>query len=90
MTPDPNTPRPLINLEAIRTHLTTALADVPALLAEVRRLANLLARTRAEFANLLAAARATLAAHRDGEHDPLWYLRDQLAEHDERQDEDDR
>jgi hypothetical protein len=89
MTPDPNTPRPLIDLEAIRTHLTTALDDIPTLLAEVRRLAALLARARTEFANLLAATRATLAAHRDGEPDPLWYLRDQLAEH-ERQEEADR
>ena len=30
------------------------------------------------YANLLAAARATLSAERDGESDPLWYLRDEL------------
>jgi hypothetical protein len=29
-------------------------------------------------ANLLAAMRATLAAHADGDPDPLWYLRDEL------------
>jgi hypothetical protein len=30
------------------------------------------------YANLLAAARATLSAEQDGEADPLWYLRDEL------------
>jgi hypothetical protein len=29
-------------------------------------------------ANLLAAMRATMAAHADGEPDPLWYVRDAL------------
>ncbi|MFI5955541.1 hypothetical protein [Cryptosporangium sp. NPDC051539] len=33
------------------------------------------------YANLIAAARATLAAHADGEADPLYYLRDELTEH---------
>lgn len=28
--------------------------------------------------NLIAAARATLRAHADGEDDPLYYLRDEL------------
>jgi hypothetical protein len=31
-------------------------------------------------ANLLAAMRAALAAHADGDADPLSYLRDELAE----------
>jgi hypothetical protein len=35
--------------------------------------------SRASHADLLAAARAVLAAEHDGEHDPLWYLRDELA-----------
>jgi len=30
------------------------------------------------YANLLAAARATLSAEHDGEADPTWYLRDEL------------
>ena len=34
--------------------------------------------TRLDRANLLAAMRATLAAHADGEPDPMWYLRDAL------------
>ena len=35
-------------------------------------------RARLDRANLRAAMRATLAAHADGEPDPLWYLRDEL------------
>jgi hypothetical protein len=66
-----------------RTPLTvwTAIADIPVLLAELARLARLLTWARTEFANLLAAAHATLAAQRDGEPDPLSYLRDQVATH---------
>ncbi len=40
-----------------------------------------LALLRAAHANLLAAARAALAAHRDGETDPWIYLEHELAEH---------
>jgi predicted DNA-binding ribbon-helix-helix protein len=58
--------------------LETALADTPALSAEVSRLAAELATARRDIANLLAAMRATLAAYADGETDPLWYLRDEL------------
>jgi predicted DNA-binding ribbon-helix-helix protein len=58
--------------------LDAALADTPALSAEVSRLAAELATARRDTANLLAAIRATLAAHADGETDPLWYLRDEL------------
>ncbi|GAA0264764.1 hypothetical protein [Cryptosporangium japonicum] len=36
---------------------------------------------RTRYANLIAAARATLAANADGEADPLYYLRDELAAH---------
>ena len=82
-----------VDIDAIRTHHDTAqrartpvslwisVADIPILIAEVHRGRSLLALTRAEYANLLAAARATLAADRDGEHDPLYYLRDELAAH---------
>ena len=55
-----------------------ALADVPALGAVIGRLTAELADTRMDRANLLAAMRATLAAHADGEPDPLYYLRDEL------------
>jgi hypothetical protein len=93
MTPNPNAPRPTLDEEAVRTHLRaaldrhtpitvwTAIADIPVLLAELERLGSLLTWARTEFANLLAAAHATLAAQHDGEPDPLSYLRDQVATH---------
>ncbi|GID61995.1 hypothetical protein [Actinoplanes couchii] len=95
MTNDQHIPRPTIDQEAIRTHLHavrqrptpvtvwTVIGDVPVLLAEVDRIARLLTRARWDFADLLAAARATLSADRDGEPDPLTYLRDAVAEHQE-------
>jgi hypothetical protein len=52
--------------------------DLAQLVAEITRLADELDRTRMDRANLLAAMRATLAAHAEGEADPLWYLRDEL------------
>jgi hypothetical protein len=62
-----------------------ALADVPALGAIIARLTAELDRTRMDRANLLAAMRAALAAHADGEADPLAYLRDELTERSERE-----
>lgn len=62
----------------MRAALIASVADIPALVAEVDRLWALLTRTRLRYANLAAAARATLAAYRDGEPDPLGYLRDEL------------
>ncbi len=58
--------------------LEDALSDVPALSAEVTRLSAEVQHARLDRANLLAAARATIAAHHDGEPDPLSYLRDEL------------
>ena len=55
-----------------------ALADVPVLGAVIGRLTADLADTRMDRANLLAAMRAAIAAHADGEADPLYYLRDEL------------
>jgi hypothetical protein len=93
MTNEPHIPRPTIDQEAVLAHLHaarrratpvavwTAVADIPVMLAEIDRLAWLLNRTRWDFADLLAAARATLAADHDGEPDPLTYLRDAVAEH---------
>ncbi|MDG4824907.1 hypothetical protein O7635_23915 [Asanoa sp. WMMD1127] len=87
-------PRTTVNRTVITRHLEaaiarrtpiavrTALADIPVMLAELRRLATLLAWTRTELANVLAAGRATLAAEHEGESDPLSYLRDELAQHD--------
>ncbi|MGH3564464.1 MAG: hypothetical protein ACRDRH_00210 [Pseudonocardia sp.] len=88
-----STPRPLVNLEAVRTHfhqacrtrdpvdLWHAVTDIPVLLAELSRTRSLLALVRMTHANLLAAARATLTAARDGETDPLSYLLDELHAH---------
>jgi hypothetical protein len=59
--------------------LDAALADTPILSAEIIRLAAHLLDQRRSLADLLAAARATLTASRDGEPDPLYYLRDELA-----------
>jgi hypothetical protein len=65
-------------LTEIWRYLEEALNDVPALAAEVTRLAAELKDTRLDRANLLAAARATIAAYHDGEADPLSYLRDEI------------
>jgi len=58
--------------------LNRALDTIPLLSAEINRLRRRLATTLGDFNNLLAAARATLSAHADGEEDPLYYLRDEL------------
>ena len=65
-------------LAEIWQQLEAALADTPALSAEIIRLRAELAGTRLDRANLLAVARAVITAHLDGEPDPLWYLRDEL------------
>jgi ABC-type transporter Mla subunit MlaD len=59
--------------------LHDALADVPALTAEITRLQADLRGVRLDLANLAAAGRATLAACRKGDPDPLAYLRDELS-----------
>jgi hypothetical protein len=59
-------------------NLDTALTDNQELTAEVARLTAELTAARLDRANLLAAIRATLAAHADGEADPLYYIRDEL------------
>lgn len=73
-------------LADIWQQLDRALDDVPALGAITARLTADLAGTRMDRANLLAAMRATLGAHADGDADPLSYLRDELAEFTERGD----
>ncbi len=57
-----------------------ALADVPALGAVIARLTADLAGARLDRANLMAAMRAALAAHAEGESDPLSYLSEELGE----------
>lgn len=59
-------------------YLDTALADTATLSGELTRLNAELATIRLDTSNLLAAAQATIAAHADGEADPLWYVRDEL------------
>jgi hypothetical protein len=58
--------------------IDTALADLPAVLAELGRARAELEGVRLDRANLLAAIRATLVANAEGEPDPLGYLRDEL------------
>jgi hypothetical protein len=53
--------------------------ELPALCAEIDRLCRLLAQARHAYADLVAAARATLAAQEEAESDPWWYLRDELG-----------
>jgi hypothetical protein len=67
------------SLSGLWQQVDRALADVPALGAACARLTAELAGTRIDRANLAAAMRAALAAHAEGEDDPLSYLRDELA-----------
>ena len=67
------------SLSRLWQQVDRALADVPALGAACARLTAELAGTRIDRANLMAAMRAALAAHAQGEDDPLSYLRDELA-----------
>ena len=55
-------------------------ATVNELRHRINRLEIILTATRRAYADLRAAARATLAADRDGEPDPLCYLRDELTD----------
>jgi hypothetical protein len=63
---------------AVVDTLGRALDTIPLLSAEIGRLRRRLATMLSDFNNLVAAARATLSAHADGEEDPLYYLRDEL------------
>ena len=59
--------------------IDTALADLPAVLADLGRTRAELEAVRLDRANLLAAIRAALAADAEGEPDPFGYLRDELS-----------
>jgi putative intracellular protease/amidase len=61
------------------TAITAALATIPALSRETWHLRGLLHLARLDHANLIAAARATVRADHEGEPDPIWYVRDELA-----------
>jgi len=66
-------------LSVVWQHIGTALADARDLATEVTRLSAELAAARLWHANALAAMRATIGAQRDGEPDPLYYIRDELS-----------
>ena len=68
----------LPTLAGIWRFLDWAPTDTLTLAAEISRQYADLAAVRLDRANLLAAIRAALAAARDGEADPLAYLRDEL------------
>ena len=70
--------RAMPNLADLWQQLTHSLSDIPILTAEMARLQAELIRTRLDRANLAAAARATIAACRNGDRDPLSYLHDEL------------
>jgi hypothetical protein len=63
---------------AVIRPIADALALIPRLCAEIRHLRRRLAATLNDWHDLIAAARATLSAHADGEPDPFYYLRDEL------------
>jgi hypothetical protein len=67
-------------LSPLWQQLDRALADVPALGSVVARQTAELAGSRLDRANLIAAIRAAIAAHAEGESDPLSYLRDELED----------
>jgi hypothetical protein len=66
-------------LSVVWQHLQAALGDTRDLATEVTRLSGELAAARLWHANALAAMRATIGAQRDGEPDPLYYIRDELG-----------
>jgi hypothetical protein len=66
------------NLAGVWLCIDRALADVPVVLAGLGRARTELEAVRLDRANLLAAVRACLAAHAEGEPDPLGYLRAEL------------
>ncbi len=58
--------------------ISDSLSDIPILAVEITRLGSELRTVRLDRANLAAAGRASLAAWRVGEPDPLSYLCDEL------------
>lgn len=64
--------------DSCHTAIVPVAGDAVALLIEVIRLHGALTALRLESANRLAAIRAALHAHAEGESDPLAYLLDEL------------
>jgi hypothetical protein len=65
-------------LASVWRFVDNALADLPAVLADLGRVRAELEAVRLDRANLLAAIRAALAADDEGEPNPMGYLRDDL------------
>jgi hypothetical protein len=61
-------------------HVTSLIAEITGLIAEIIRLHSALITERLVSANLMAAIRAALGAEHDGEPDPLAYLRDEIGD----------
>jgi hypothetical protein len=89
-----HTPQLRISTTEIRNHISTAQStacdncgahaailtgDIALLLGEITRLHQSLTRARRQAANYEAAIRAAIGAQKDGEHDPIGYLRDELT-----------
>jgi len=70
--------RAMPTLADLWQQIENALSDISLMAAEVTRLHTCLASVRMHRANLAAAGRATVAAYRNRERDPLSYLRDEL------------
>jgi alkylhydroperoxidase family enzyme len=66
--------------ERCASNISRLTGDIADLLAEIADVYNTLADTRMEAANLRAAMQATLSADREGEDDPLAYLRYELGD----------
>lgn len=60
-------------------HIDHSLSDVPVLIAEINLVNGHLRAARLDRANLAAAGRAVLSAARDGDPDPLSFLRAELT-----------
>jgi hypothetical protein len=58
--------------------ITDAINIIPTLCGEIRHLRQRLAATLTDLYDLIAAAKAALGAHADGESDPFYYLHDEL------------
>ena len=69
---------PDADLQEATTRHDSALTLIPTLAGEIRHLRRRLASTLHDQQDLIAAGKATLGAHADGETDPLYYLREQL------------
>lgn len=80
--------RRLIHCEGCKPDALVLLRHFEARTLEVKRtraqrtqIEHELSHVRRKAANLIAAMRAALGAASDGEPDPLWYIRDEVEEH---------